>query len=380
MGSRAVNISHSESIAISFIRVLAMSLIIACHFAQAYGNNIAFLLNVGVQLFFLTSGFLYGKIEIANSWEFYKKRFTKVYVPYIFFVSVILLLQGLLGTWQFNLRDVAIYALNLQGFISTSVDGLNHLWFLSVLMVCYIITPSLQRLFKSYPWWLLATVVAASIVEFVFVKKMYPICAWVVLYIAGMAYGKYAQPKISLYIMIAAAVVLTGMLPFFSVDRLVDAAWVHYNVWLHCALAAFIFAAMYYAIPRIIPETEKLPVLNQIDTISYEVYLVHHPLIMGPLALLTITPFAGLNIAIILLTTVALAYVCMYVCMYVATIRRDYDTEDYSLLLVWRQIITRVGAEMYCFVEKILAGLRVEVVERRYVRLGYVSVCARSVR
>ena len=294
-----------------------MSLIIACHFAQAYGYNIAFLLNVGVQLFFLTSGFLYGKIEIVNSWEFYKRRLTKVYVPYIFFVSVILLLQGLLGTWHFNVRDIAIYALNLQGFISTLVDGLNHLWFLSVLMVCYLITPLLQRLFKSYPWCLLMGVVIASIMEFVFVKKMYPTCAWIVLYITGMAYGRYAQPKVSLSIMIAAAVALVGMLLFFNIDRLVDADWAHYSVWLHCSLAAFIFATMYYAIPKIIPDTAKLPVLKQIDTISYEVYLVHHPLIMGPLALLTITPYAGLNISIILISTVALAYVCMYVCMYV---------------------------------------------------------------
>lgn len=288
-----------------------MCLIIACHFAQAYGYNIAFRLNVGVQLFFLTSGFLYGKIEITNSWAFYKKRITKVYVPYIFFVSVVLVSQGLLGTWQFNLRDAAIYAFNLQGFISTSMGGLNHLWFLSVLMVCYLITPLLQRLIKTYPWWLLAIVAIASIVEFVFVKKMYPICAWIVLYIAGMAYGRYANPKVSLFIMIAVAVILAGMLPFFSIDRLVDADWAHYSVWLHCSFAAFIFTAMYYALPKMIPNTAKLPVLKQIDIISYEVYLVHHPLIMGPLALLTITPYMGLNIAIILISTVALAYVCM---------------------------------------------------------------------
>lgn len=309
----ATYITPVESIVISFIRVLAMFLIVACHFAQAYGYNIAFLLNVGVQLFFLTSGFLYGKIEISNTWEFYKKRITKVYVPYIFFVSVMLLLQGLLGTWQFNLRDVAIYALNLQGFLSASVDGLNHLWFLSVLMICYLITPLLQRLFKSYPWWLLAVVVVASIVEFVFVKKMYSTWAWILLYTAGMTYGRYAQPKVSLSIMIAALVVLVGMLPFFNLDRLIDADWAHYNVWLHCALAACIFATMYYALPKFISDTAKFPVLKQIDVLSYEVYLVHHPLIMGPLALLSISSYAGLNIAIILLLTIAISYVLTYV-------------------------------------------------------------------
>lgn len=309
MGSRAVNITQQESIAISFIRVFAMCLIIACHFTQAYGHNVAFLLNVGVQLFFLTSGFLYGKIEISNSWEFYKKRITKVYVPYIFFVSLILLLQGLLGTWQFNFRDIAIYVLNLQGFLSTSVDGLNHLWFLSVLMICYLITPLLQRLFKWYPWWLFAVVVV-SIVEFVFIKKMYSTCAWILLYTAGMTYGQYSKPKVSLSIMITAAVFLAALFPFFNLDRLLDSEWAHYNIWLHCVLAAFIFSSLYYAIPkRLSEDIMSVPVLKQIDTISYEVYLVHHPLIMGPLALLTITPYAGLNIAIILLISLMLPYI-----------------------------------------------------------------------
>ena len=353
-----------------------MCLIIACHFAQAYGYNIAFLLNVGVQLFFLTSGFLYGKIEITNTLEFYKKRFTKIYIPYVFFVSIVLFVQGLLGTWQVNVQDVAVYALNLQGFISTSVAGLNHLWFLLVLMVCYAVTPLLQRLFKSYPWWLVVMIMlTASIIEFAFIQKMYSACAWILIYVAGMAYGKYAKAKVSLSIIVGSAVVLAGMLPFFTVDRLVDADWAHYNVWFHCALAGFVFASMNYALPKIITDTANLPILKQVDKISYEVYLVHHPLIMGPLALLALTPYAGLNIAIILTLTVALAYVCMYVCMYVEAIRRSYDTEDYSLLLVWREGTSRVGAELYCELEEVLAGVRIAVMERRDVRSRYVPVC-----
>lgn len=316
MGNGTTHITSQESIAISFIRVLAMCLIIACHFAQAYGYNIAFLLNVGVQLFFLTSGFLYGKIEIANTWDFYKKRFAKIYIPYVLFVSIILLLQWILGTWQFNLRDVAIYTFNLQGFISTSIAGINHLWFLSVIMVCYIVTPLLQKIFNTYPWWLFATLLMASLVEFIFFQKMYTTCAWIVLYIAGMAYGKYAKPQVSLSVIVGSAVVLAGLLPFFRIDRLVEESWAHYSVWLHCAFAALIFASMYYVLPKFIHESAILPILKQMDSISYEVYLVHHPLIMGPLALLSITPYAGLNIAIILIATLALAYVCMYVCMW----------------------------------------------------------------
>lgn len=305
-----LNISQSQSIAISIIRVLAMSLIIACHFAQAYGYTIAFLLNVGVQIFFLTSGFLYGKIEVTQPLEFYKKRLLRVYVPYILVVAVVLLIQGLIGAWQFNLRDVLIYVCNLQGFISTSVAGLNHLWFLSVLMICYLLVPWLQRFMNYKPWILVGAVVVVSLVEFLLVQKMYPICAWIVLFIAGMVYGKYESSKMSLSLMIGAAVLMTGMLPFFCLEHLTDPEWAHYSVWLHCGLAILIFVAIYYLLPKFISETANLPVLKQVDKISYEVYLIHHPLIMGPLALLTVTPYVGLNVAIILITTIALSYVC----------------------------------------------------------------------
>ena len=307
---KAINISQIQSTVISVIKVMAMSLIIACHFAQAFGYTIAFLLNVGVQIFFLTSGFLYGKIEVTQPLEFYKKRLLRVYVPYIMVVTVVLLIQGLIGAWQFNLRDVLIYACNLQGFVSTSVDGLNHLWFLSVLMICYLLVPWLQRLMNFKPWLLVGVIIAASFVEFFFVQKMYPICAWVVLFIAGMVYGKYETPKMSLFVLVGSAILMAGMLPFFSLEHLIDGAWAHYSVWLHCGLAIFIFTAIYYLLPKVASENANLPMLKEIDKISYEVYLVHHPLIMGPLALLTITPYAGLNIAIILITTIALAYVC----------------------------------------------------------------------
>ena len=314
--SGSINVTYSQSIAISFIRVLAMLLIIACHFAQAYGYTVAFLLNVGVQIFFLTSGFLYGKIEVTQPIAFYKKRLLRVYVPYILVVAAVLSIQGLSGIWQFNIRDVLIYACNMQGFITPSVSGLNHLWFLSVLMICYLLVPWLQRLLNYRPWLLIGVVATASLVEFLYLQKIYANCAWILLFVAGIVYGKYETPKVSLSVLIGAAVLMSGMLPFFQLENLVNNAWAHYSVWLHCGLAILIFAAIYYLLPKVVTGTANLPILKQIDKISYEVYLVHHPLIMGPLALLTVTPYIGMNIAIILITTLALAYVCMYVCMY----------------------------------------------------------------
>ena len=76
-------LSTSQSNAISIIRIIAMILIVSCHITQGYGQQIAFILNVGVQIFFLISGFLYGKVEIPSAMDFYKKRVVKIYIPFI---------------------------------------------------------------------------------------------------------------------------------------------------------------------------------------------------------------------------------------------------------------------------------------------------------
>lgn len=310
----SINITKSQSVAISVIRVLAMSLIIACHFAQAYDYQIAFILNVGVQIFFFTSGFLYGKIEVGNPLNFYKKRFLRIYIPYILIVAVVLILQFLLNVWKFSIRDVLIYTLNIQGFIHSTVEGLNHLWFLSVLMLCYLLVPWVQRLLNNKPKLLVIGLIIASVLEFIFVQKMYSFCAWIVLFVSGIIYGRYENSKVSLLLLIGSVVLFVSMLPFFHLENLTSPDWVHYNVWFHCVSAILIFIALYYLLPMIITERMDMSKLKFIDKISYEVYLVHHPLILGPLALLTVTPFVSINIMITLLTTIILAYVCMRVC------------------------------------------------------------------
>ena len=72
----------SKNIAISYIRLIAMILIVICHFLQFYGYKLAFYLNIGVQLFFIISGYLYGNKDIDNIVPFLKKRFRKILVPY----------------------------------------------------------------------------------------------------------------------------------------------------------------------------------------------------------------------------------------------------------------------------------------------------------
>ena len=171
-----MRITNSESLALSVIRVFAMVLIVSCHIAQCYELQIAFLLNIGVQIFFFMSGFLYGRLGITGSpYSFYKKRFVKVYLPYYIILTIVIVIYAVFRLYKFNAKQILLYLLNLQWF-STPIDGLNHLWFLTVLMVGYLLTPWVKRLLDKHPvWFILVFVVGLDDVHsLLVVAKGYP--------------------------------------------------------------------------------------------------------------------------------------------------------------------------------------------------------------
>ena len=45
---------------LNLIRIISMIMIVICHYLQFYDNYMAYWFNVGVQIFFLLSGVLYG--------------------------------------------------------------------------------------------------------------------------------------------------------------------------------------------------------------------------------------------------------------------------------------------------------------------------------
>ena len=298
-------LSTSQSNAISIIRVMAMILIVSCHITQGYNQQIAFILNVGVQLFFLISGFLYGKVELPSTIDFYKKRVVKIYIPFIIVVLLFVGIYQICGVESVSWRQLIPYAFNMQAY-ATPIEGFNHMWFLSVIMICYLVTPIAKNLLKSKPYLFVSLLLLVSVVEFVFVQKMYSIAAWIVLYLFGMCIGRFDAKMVNAITIVVSGMGLAILMIFFQWSRLTDSMWTHYSVWLHCVLAIFVFSSLYAILTKV---EIKLPkCLQFVNTISYEVYLIHHILILGPLSLLFVTSSKTINILVILIITVVLSY------------------------------------------------------------------------
>lgn len=309
-------ITKAQSISLSVIRVLSMCLIVACHITQKYDMPIAFLLNIGVQIFFFTSGFLYGKLEITSIKDFIKKRFTKVYIPY--FLVILLLISGytIFSIESISIKQIIFYLLNIQYF-TKPIGGGNHLWFLTVIMLCYAITPFLQKAIKKNSILVFLGLLLISIIEFGFVQKLYGLCSSICLYAVGMLIGHNDTKKINITLNILSGIVVAGLFSFFTWEHLTSVDYKEYSTWLHFSLGIFIFISLYNVLPLLIDEKKEYKLLKQADSISYEVYLVHHPIILGPLSLLLITPYNSVNILIVVVLSIIMAYTLKYCCSFI---------------------------------------------------------------
>lgn len=259
------------------------------------------------------SGFLFGRLDLtASPMEFYKKRIAKVYIPYFIWLIVVVTVYAVFHLYRFNVKQIVLYLLNLQLF-SVPIDGLNHLWFLTVLMFGYLLTPWMIRLLKKYPIVCISAFVICGFIEFVFVKKFYSFFAWIALYFVGLYYGSYYSKKTSNIILAVSAVILILLGVRFEPNLLTQTDYQYYSIWLHWVLGLFLFALLYRVLPLLIKPNHKHTVVLHFDKISYEVYLTHHLLVLGPLSMMFVTKYSCLNIMLLLIVVYVVSRVLNFI-------------------------------------------------------------------
>lgn len=129
---------------LSIVRLVSMIMIILCHIMQYEGNEACYYLNVGVGIFLFISGYLYGNKEILDVKDFLKKRLIRILPPYYLMLAIIILVNCLKGeTISVKGLISSFMALQWYGHI---VPNCGHLWYISCILFCYMITPILQ-------WW-----------------------------------------------------------------------------------------------------------------------------------------------------------------------------------------------------------------------------------
>lgn len=135
----------TRSNTINLIRVLSCFLIvwnhISSHILNGVFNKILWA-NIGVQIFFFMSGYLYSDKEIQDKAGWLKKNIVKIIKPYWIYLAIIFPVIASIDIGRLSIMNVAAAFIGIQGFHSSFlIEGLGQHWFISYILLCYLLTP-----------------------------------------------------------------------------------------------------------------------------------------------------------------------------------------------------------------------------------------------
>lgn len=281
---------------------------------QYYDFELAWWFNVGVQIFLCISGFLYGQKNIDNVIDFYNKRLRKILIPYYLVFISFGIIEYIFARDAFSIRNF------VMGLIFCSrIKGTEHLWFIPTILMCYLITPFLQEYRNKCVERKRIIVIFAVLVVIIipviiqgFTTSSHP--AWVCCYVIGYALsmnekGKYISENVLM--VITGIIAIAGNTLQIYCDYIASIDFTGFGIiknYNHVMLGVFIFLLLKVIFEKVdLTKVQKLLKLS--DEYSFEVYLVHHLLILGPFSLLALTGYSLVNILIMLLGVCVLAFV-----------------------------------------------------------------------
>lgn len=275
-----IEISKEESNVISIVRILAMASIVLCHILQAYGSPLAWRFNVGVQIFLVLSGYLYGHKEIHSWFFWFWQRFKKLYIPcFLYCTTALIVLHIFAGQ---NIR--------WTNFITISaVDGISHLWFMKAIFLCYAFTPILSYL-RRWPALIYVMLIISGIAEFGCFHIAQDVFSWIWLYSMGYFFPllKDSYKRYTLFLFGVLAITITIFLQFSHDWNMTD-LW-HYI----CGVALCIIPI------QLIRFEGSSAIIKKLDSYSFHIYITHHIYLVGPLSLVPLFSSAWIAIPTIL--------------------------------------------------------------------------------
>ena len=136
-----------RDVAYDYIRIFAMIVIILCHYFQVLNYYSAFSwLNIGVQIFFVLSAKLLCEKDLTTRNQvlsFYKTRILRICLPVWIYLICLVPMLYLVGRGP-DFSAVVLYLLGMAGFAPSGILGLGHFWYITVLLLCYLLVPILN--------------------------------------------------------------------------------------------------------------------------------------------------------------------------------------------------------------------------------------------
>ena len=251
------------------IRFFAMSAIVLCHILQQQENTLAFYFNIGVPIFLFISGYLFGKKDVTDYGSFLKKRFVRILLPYYMMLAVVIIANLATGT-AMTAKDI-LSSILCQQWYDYTVPNCGHFWYISCILVCYLLTPVLQY-FYSYAI-------------------------------------RTGRKQINGYLVTAACILsVLGLIGIYLLGKfgigVPGVVFEYYKVGTAVAICLFFIQKSRWFMGK-----SWRAIIKISDQYSYTVYLAHHIFILGSLSVLGLTKIFVINVILAVALTVLSALV-----------------------------------------------------------------------
>ena len=299
-------ISSSESLAIHILRLMSTISIIICHVLQYYKSSWCQIFNIGVQIFWAMSGYLYGKRTIVSWRAFYLKRVVKIYLPFIIWVLGVFVVFYCNGI-KITFCHLITYMLSLQGethyFARYGLKGLGHLWFLTGLWACYISLPFFQKV-RSKQYTLIFVVLFVSIILYGSVLFFSSYYLWIFAF--AYFYGSIGEDKTKKILQWSIFIIAILFLCTTTWEDLQNQYyWRLHHIFIGEAFL-ILFVKMSYLIKGIVFWGGHIV---KASIFSYYIYLTHMLWIFGPVSILSYVESEFLGILSVIAATLFSSYV-----------------------------------------------------------------------
>ena len=328
---------------LSLVRFCSTLMIIFCHTFEHIGYTLGVseklgiignFLAVGVQIFLLLSGFLYGlkqnlyRDKAVGHWI--GRNFLKILNKYYIYVFIVIFPIHFFVYY----KKVSVFTMLYYAFkvltTSDTIWGVHHLWFIPYILACYLITPVLYKiklLSVKYNHIFSACFGVMILIELADIAfDSYFIAAWINCYVFGFFAPAMINKLKESSKKIITAVLICSFLPTVI-------AWYHvrYFIQPNCSesilnyvcdyvinylrsIDALILFMIIFLIGRAAFKGIGRHVrwLDLADKYAYNVYIVHMIYIKGVLSLLALTTSYLFNIFIMLIATAASAVILEY--------------------------------------------------------------------
>lgn len=312
--------SKEISLKINTIRVISMFLIVLCHYFQFFNIPLAYWCNVGVQIFFLISGILYGSKDIDNWKKFWKNKFLKIVLPYYIVVTIMFIIN-LITKKELNIISYVFYLLFGQAFNSEiRLTSLSHLWFVSYIMLFYLILHILPKIDisnkKNFYFTFFSIITGLQVLQMINVININ--ISYVFLFIGGYYFSrriiKYKKNINLKNVFVIASIICTIGIPVqlvlekYQFSGIIYKLYIIYVDYIHALLGIIILLLLMKILPSI-----QNRLIDYLGKISYAVYLVHHIFLLGSYSILEKNNGIFMSLVLIVVFSNILYFSCKYI-------------------------------------------------------------------